>query len=339
MADPQFFTRSGPFSLAQLAEASGAVLAPGCDGSACFSDVAPLDAAGHADISFLENRRYVEAFAASKAGACIVTPQMAERAPAGMKLLLSPKPYRTYAHIAQMYYPVPAPQEWIAPTSWIDPTATLGESCRVEPGAVIYARAKIGNRCRIGANSVIGEGVVIGDDCIIGNNTSVSHAIVGQRVNLYPGVCIGQDGFGFAMGPPNHLKIPQLGRVIIGNDVEIGANSTIDRGAGPDTIIGDGCMIDNLVQIGHNVQIGRGCVLVSQSGIAGSTHLGDFVALGGQAGIIGHLRIGTGASIAGKSGVIHDVPAGKTVGGSPAVPKAEWIRQCAMITKLGRRKD
>lgn len=338
MADPRFFKVAGPFTLAQLVEISGATPAEGCDAAARFADVAPLDQAEPDTVSFLDNRKYVAAFQASRAGLCVVAPEMADKAPAGMALLLSPDPYRAYARIAQAFYPVPAPEPWIAPTAWIDPAAKLGEGCRVEPGAAIGAGVEIGARCRIGANVVIGNGVVLGDDCTIGANATISHAILGSRVNIYPGARIGQDGFGFAMGPQGHLKVPQLGRVVIGNNVEIGANTTIDRGAGPDTVIGDGCMIDNLVQIGHNVQLGRGCVIVAQVGISGSTRMGDFVAAGGQAGITGHLKIGTGAKIAAQAGVMRDIGPGETVGGAPAVPMADWLRQSALLGKMARKK-
>lgn len=338
MADPRFFIKAGPFTLAQLAELSGAAPAEGCDPKAVFMDVASLEQAGGDTVSFLDNRKYVTAFQASKAGLCVVAPEMAEKAPAGMALLLSPDPYRAYARIAQAFYPMPAPEPWVAPTAWIDDTAKVGEGCRIEPGAVIGAGAEIGARCRICANAVIGTGVVIGEDCTIGANATVSHALVGNRVNIYPGARIGQDGFGFAMGPQGHLKVPQLGRVVIGNNVEVGANATIDRGAGPDTVIGDGCMIDNLVQIGHNVQLGRGCVIVAQVGISGSTQMGDFVAAGGQAGITGHLKIGSGARIAAQAGVMRDIKPGETVGGAPAVPMADWLRQSAILGKMARKK-
>jgi UDP-3-O-[3-hydroxymyristoyl] glucosamine N-acyltransferase len=339
MADSRFFTNAGPFSLAQLAELSGAAIAEGGDPAALFVDVAPLEQAGAESVSFLDNRKYVAAFQASKAGLCVVAADMADKAPAGMALLLSPDPYRAYAHIAQAFYPVAAPEAWIAPTAHVDPSATLGDGCRVEPGAVIGPKAEIGARCRIGANVVIGQGVVLGADCTIGANATVSHALVGNRVNIYPGARVGQDGFGFAMGPQGHLKVPQLGRVVIGNNVEIGANTTIDRGAGPDTVIGDGCMIDNLVQIGHNVQLGRGCVIVAQVGISGSTRMGDFVAAGGQAGITGHLKIGSGARIAAQAGVMRDIAPGETVGGAPAVPMADWLRQSAILGKMARKKS
>jgi len=338
MADPRFFTRAGPFTLAELAAIAQATPAGAAADDVRFEDVAPLDSAQASHVSFLDNRKYLDTFATSRAGLCLVAPDHAARAPAGMALLLSDDPYRAYARVAQAFYPVRAPEPWIAPTAWVDPTAVVGAGCRIEPGAVIGARAEIGARCRIGPNAVIGEGVVLGDECTIGANASLSHTIVGRRVVIYPGARIGQDGFGFAMGPQGHLKVPQLGRVVIGDGVEVGANTTIDRGAGPDTVIGDGCMIDNLVQIGHNVHLGRGCVIVAQGGISGSTRLGDFVAAGGQAGITGHLKIGSGARIAAQSGVMRDVAPGETVGGSPAVPMADWLRGAAALGRLARRK-
>jgi UDP-3-O-[3-hydroxymyristoyl] glucosamine N-acyltransferase len=256
-----------------------------------------------------------------------------------MTLLLTTNPYIAFARAARRFYPTPRPPAGIAPSAVVDPTAVLGEGVAIAPHVVIGAHAEIGAGTAIGANSVIGDGCVIGKDCLIGANATVSHCLMGDRVMLYPGVRIGQDGFGFAMDPSGHVKIPQLGRVRIGDDVEIGANSTVDRGAGPDTVIGAGCMIDNLVQIAHNVVLGRGCVLVSQSGISGSSHLGDFVTVGGQAGIIGHLSVGDGARIGGQSGVTRDVSSGTAVGGSPAVPIMQWHRQTAALNRMTRKKD
>ena len=337
MADSRFFVKAGPFTLAELALRSGAELSIGANPSLLIHDVAPLDKATADQVSFLDNRKYVESFAGSHAGAVLVRPEWMERAPAGMALLLSHDPYRAYAKVAQAFYPSPPPVPGIAPSSHVDPQAILGEGVCIEAGAVIGAKAEIGARCRIAPNAVIGDSVVLGNDSIVGANASISHAIIGSRVIIFPGAQIGQDGFGFAMGAEGHLKVPQLGRVMIGDDVEIGANTTIDRGAGPDTVIGTGCRIDNLVQIGHNVHLGRGCVLVAQVGISGSTHLGDFVVIAGQVGIAGHLHIGDGVRVAAQSGIMRDVPSGIQVGGSPALPFKEWMRQIAVVEQLTRK--
>lgn len=337
MANTRFFTNAGPFSLAELAGAVDAELVAE-DAARLVRDVATLDKAGPDDIGFLDNRKYADAFAKSGAGACIVRPEMKATARAGMALLLTKDPYRAYARIAAKFYPTPAPEPWVAPTACIHPTAIVAADARIEPGAFIDRDTRIGSRTTIGANAVIGRGVEIGQDTVIGAHVTVSHATIGNRVTLYPGVRIGQDGFGYAMGAAGHLKVPQLGQVVIEDDVEIGANSTVDRGAGPDTVIGMGTKIDNLVQIAHNVHIGRCCVIVSQAGVAGSSELGDFVIVGGQVGIIGHLKIGTGARIAGQSGVTRDVAPGHTVAGAPAVSRVEWLRQAAILSRLSRGK-
>lgn len=337
MADPRFHRRAGPHRLGLIAERSGARLSEGANPDKLLVDVAPLQSAGTDELSFLDNAAYVGAFRISGAGACIVGPAHVPRAPAGMALLVSERPYRAYALAAQMFYPQLPPAPGIAPNAVIDPHATLGPGCRVEPGAVIGAEAVLGARTMVGPNVVIGPGVTIGDDCTIGACASLSHCLIGARVLIYPGVRIGQDGFGFAPDPGGHIKVPQLGRVVIHDDVEIGANTTIDRGSGPDTVIGAGSFIDNLVQIGHNVVLGRGCVIVAQVGISGSTKLGDYVVMGGQVGVAGHLSIGTGAKLAAKSGVTRDVPPGQVYGGFPAVPVRDWHRQTATLANLSRK--
>ena len=336
MADTRFFKRAGPFTLRQLAEMTGCALSDAARDGQQVTDVAALAEAGAGHVSFLDNRKYLADFESTKAEACFVRPDMAGRAPQGTVCLLSPAPYHAYALAAQAFYPGEGVRHFRAPSSVVDPSASLGRDCHVSAGVVIGQNAKIGNRCRLLPNAVIGDGVEIGDDCEIGANANLSHCILGARVKIYPGACIGQSGFGFAMSKTGFVTVPQLGRVMIEDDVEVGANATIDRGAGPDTVVGSGTRIDNLVQLGHNVKIGRNCVIVAQTGISGSTKLGDFVMTGGQSGFAGHLNIGTGARIAAQSGIMRDVPPGVEYMGSPAVPIRQFMRQVAKLSKLTR---
>lgn len=338
MADPRFFDNHGPFTLRRLAELSGAELTDDADPERLIHDIGPLETAGVDELSFLDNTAYLDAFANSRAGACVVSPGHRDRAPEGMALLLSSHPYQAYARIAQTFYPLPAIDAGISASAVIDPTATIGAETEVGPNVVVGAGAVIGTRCFLGPGVMVGPSVVIGDDCRLHAGVVISHALVGSRVTLYPGVKAGQDGFGFAMDPAGHVKVPQVGRVIIGDDCVVGANTTIDRGHVHDTVVGPGCWIDNLVQIGHNVELGQGCVIVSQAGISGSTKLGDFVALGGQAGLTGHLSIGDGAQIAAQSGVMANVPAGARVAGSPSQPIREYFRQVAALRRLVKQR-
>ncbi len=330
MADSRFFEVAGPLTLRRLCQIAEAELGPDSDPEQTYTDVAPLETAGPSDVSFLDNRRYLDAFANSRAGACVLDPAYADRAPQGMGLLLSPKPYRAYALIARAFYPEPPASGEVHETAVIDPTARIGASVTIGPYAVIGRDAEIGDGCQVGANAVIGAGVQIGEGTWIGPSASISHCLVGKRCQIHAGVRLGNRGFGFTLDPEGYLDVPQLGRVIIEDDVEIGANSTVDRGAGPDTVIGAGSKIDNLVQIGHNVQIGRGCVLVAQSGVAGSSKLDDYVMLGAQGGIAGHLSIGKGAQIAAQSGVMRDVEPGASVCGAPAIPIRDFFRMVSI---------
>ena len=338
MADPRFFRNAGPFSIGDISTHLGLDLPTGIDADRMFTDVMPLDSAGSEHVSFLDNRKYIPAFEHSKAGACIVSPDLADRAPDGMITLVTPTPYHVYARAAWLFYPTETPSEGIHASASVAKTAIIGVGSQIDAGAVICDGATIGDGCHIGPNCVIDVGVQIGSGTKINANATIANALVGENVIIHSGVRIGQDGFGFAMGPGGHEKVPQLGRVIIGDDVEIGANTTIDRGTGPDTEIGTGSKIDNLVQIGHNVKLGRHCVIVSQVGISGSTELGDFAVLAGQAGVAGHLKIGTGAQVAAQSGLMRDVEPGQKVGGSPAKPVKQWLRETAALERLTKKK-
>ncbi len=338
MADPRFFNSSGSFTLVELAGIAGSEPPEQGDPGHKYKDVAPLDKAGPDEVSFLDNKLYLDAFKESRAGLCLVRPEHGDQAPSSMAILVNDDPYRAYAKVARAFYPLPQAEPGIHPSAFVDDSATLGKGCQIEAGAVIGARAQLGNNCVIAPNAVIGPGVVLGDETRVGPGATVTCALIGSYTIIHDGARVGQDGFGFAMGGEGHLKVPQLGRVIIGDDVEIGANATIDRGAGPDTVIGDGCRIDNLVQIAHNVQMGRGCVIVAQVGISGSTRLDDFVIIGGQAGLTGHLHLGAGAKVAANSGVMRDIGPGEAVGGSPAMPVREWHRQTVAISRLAKGK-
>lgn len=342
MEHPGFFRRAGPFSLADIAKATGAELAPGATAAdKMIEDVRTLTDAGPRDLSFFNNRKYAEQLKATHAGACLVLPAFAGRVPDTTGKLVTPDPYRGFAQALMLFYPESRHSQ-AAPggrEQRIDPTAELEEGVIIEPGAIVGAEARIGRGTRIAAGAVIGYRVAIGRDSYIGPLATVAHALIGDRVIIHTGVRIGQDGFGFAMSGRGHFKVPQIGRVIIQDDVEIGANSAIDRGALKDTVIGEGSKIDNLVQIGHNVVLGRHCVIVAQTGISGSTELGDFVVMGGQSGTVGHIKIGTGAQIAGTAHPTKDVPPGGRIGGTPGRPLTQWAREVALLARLAKRGE
>ncbi len=338
MADTRFFKKKSNFSVRDIAEHSGCIISNDNKADVLVEDVAPLNTAKLNDISFLDNVKYKDDFLNTHAGACFVTPEVAALAPKHTVCLISNTPYKAYALTAQLFYPTKLIDGAVEDSARIHNTVNVPNSVYIGHNVVIGRAVSIGENCYIGHNTVIEDGVSIGSDCVIDGNATISHALIGDYVRIYPGVRIGQDGFGFAIDPAGHVKVPQLGRVIIQDHVEIGANTTIDRGAGPDTVIGQGTWIDNLVQIGHNVCIGKGCVIVSQVGIAGSAKISDYVAIGGQAGIAGHLNIGVGARIGAQSGIMSDIPAGQEYLGSPAFPKSQFLRQVAALNRLIKNK-
>jgi UDP-3-O-[3-hydroxymyristoyl] glucosamine N-acyltransferase len=305
------------------------------------ADVASLDRARPSHLTFLDSPKLVDALGRTRAGACLLTEPFAARAPAGVIALVVEEPMRAFIAVARHLHPDSLRPSslfdvaGVAPSASVHPSAEIEDGVTIDPGAVIGPRANIGGGTVIGANAVIGPDVRIGRDCAIGPNASVVHALIGDSVIIHAGCQIGHDGFRYQPGPRGHTKVPQLGRVIVQDNVEIGVNTTIDRGGGGDTVIGEGTKIDNLVQIGHNCMIGRHCIIVSQCGISGSVTLGDHAVLGGQVGVADHIAIGEGAVIGAKSGLMHDVPAGERWFGYPAMPGREYFRA---ITAWRKRK-
>jgi UDP-3-O-[3-hydroxymyristoyl] glucosamine N-acyltransferase len=340
MADSKFYTRKGPFTLKEICKVTGATLSDSTKDSLMIHDITTLQSANSSTIAVFHNRKYLDSFSTSQAAACFVEEGSVHKAPSTMVCLVTPKPYRAYAKVLGMFYSEASFTPSISEYAFIDPSATIGKNCLIEPGVVIRANVTIGNDTKILAHAVINEGVQIGNNCHIDVNVYVSHAQVGNNVKIYPHSTIGKTGFGFDMDQDGFISVPQIGRVIIEDSVEIGANCNIDRGSLEDTIIGAGSRIDSLVQLGHNVRLGKGCIIVSQVGIAGSTQLGNYVVAAGQVGIAGHLKIGDGVRIGAKSGLMRDVPAGETVMGIPAVSFKQWQKQIVTLERLvkGRKK-
>lgn len=304
------------------------------DEDAEITDINTLEAATPGEISFFSNSKYVTALKNTQASACILADKDIPLAPSKIGLIIVSDPYLAYAEVADMFYPDKQRANLISVGAHISETATIGANCHIEAGAYIGEHAVIGKGCYIGANAVIGNRVFIGEGSEIYPTAVIQFAHLGNHVIVHPGVKIGQDGFGFAAHKNGIKKVKQLGKVIIGDFVEIGANTTIDRGTIEDTIIGQHSKIDNLVQIAHGVEIGAYCLIVAQVGIAGSTKIGNGVVIGGQAGVIGHLTIGDGVKVAAGSGVMSDIKPGAIIGGIPAQDISKWHREVAMLKKM-----
>jgi UDP-3-O-[3-hydroxymyristoyl] glucosamine N-acyltransferase len=337
MADPRFYDNRGPFSLKRICEVAGAAVPAG--GGAAVRDLASLDGGGADHLTFFAGGGGIAGaqFDRTAAGFCFVATNEKRPAPDGCVAIPCASVQHAFVAAARLFYPLSDMAVW-SQSEAIHRSARLGEGVVLAPGVVIGPDAEIGSGTRIGPNSVIARGVTIGRNCEIGSNVSISHAYVGDGVLILPGAQIGSPGFGFASSPAGHVKIPQLGRVILQDHVEIGACTAIDRGALGDTVVGEGSKIDNLVQIGHNTRIGRHCVVVGHVGISGSCELGDFVVVGGQVGIADHVRIGDGARLAARAGVVPgNLPGGQDYGGMPAKPLKEWARELAAVSMLAKR--
>jgi UDP-3-O-[3-hydroxymyristoyl] glucosamine N-acyltransferase len=342
MSEPIFFKRGGGLSVGEIAQLTGAEPGQGARLDRRITDVAQINRAGPSDLVFLDRPQFAQHLPETRAGACLTTDQYAGRAPKHVAVLRTREPYRAFIAVTRTLFPAASRPsslfecKGIATGATVHETARLENGVTVDPGAVIGPRAEIGSGTIINAGAVIGPGVRIGRDCSIGAGVTVTHALIGDRVILHAGCRIGQDGYAFQRGSKGHEKVLQLGRVIIQDDVEIGANSTVDRGGIRDTVIGEGTKIDNLVQIGHNVLIGRHCLLAAQVGVSGSATIGDFAMLAGQVGVSDHIAIGEGAVVLAQSGVGVDIPAGERWGGYPAMPVRDWLRSYGQLRRMGR---
>ncbi|MGQ5718199.1 UDP-3-O-(3-hydroxymyristoyl)glucosamine N-acyltransferase [Pseudochrobactrum asaccharolyticum] len=344
MADPVFYTLSCAVNVADIAQLTGSELLTKQFSDRKVEHLASLDNATSDSLVFLEGKKNETALRNLKAAAVLCAEAQAGLIPEGIAVLVSRSPQRDFAAVGRkLFEQAVHPRSLlgipgISENATIHPTAEIEGTVTIEPGAVIGANVSIGSGSTISANSVIGAGCKIGRDCIIAPNVSVTYALIGNRVYLHPGVRVGQDGFGFVPGPAGLEKVPQLGRVIIQDNVEIGANTTIDRGSLSDTVIGEGTKIDNLVQVAHNVKIGRHCVIAAHTGISGSVTIGDMAMIGGRVGLADHINIGSRVQIAAASGVMNDIPDGERWGGLPARPLKQWFRDIATLRSIGQSK-
>lgn len=323
--------RRGKTLLAVLADLVGGVVSG--DPSTSIAGVAPIEAAGPEHITFLANPKYQTKLAACQAAAIIVHPSLdgSIKAP----LLLTENPYLAFAKILTFFEVPPHAGQGILPGAHVHPEAIVGENVTLSPGCVVCSGVRIGNGTCVHPNVVIGAGAVIGEDCLIHANVTIREGcILGNRVILQPGAVIGADGFGFAPEGQKYFKIPQVGHVVIEDDVEVGACSCIDRGTLGVTRIARGVKIDNLVQVAHNVHVGEDSIMVSQSGIAGSTTLGKHCTLGGQSAVAGHIRLGDNLTLAGRGGISNSVDGNQVLAGFPALPHREWLKTSMIMTHL-----
>jgi UDP-3-O-[3-hydroxymyristoyl] glucosamine N-acyltransferase len=340
MTDPVFFVPTRRYTAQEVANLAGAELADINHSSIEITGIASAAEGGAGMLVFVEGRKNARLAETVDAAAILCTAEMAVNVPPGVAVLVTRRPQAAFAAIGRLMFPAAAsPQAVTGETgvsthAFVDPTARIEPGVVVEPGAVIGPLAAIGSGTIVAPGAVIGKQCQIGRGCYVGPGASLLATLAGDRVIIHAGARIGQDGFGFAAGAAGPERMPQIGRVVIQDNVEVGANTTIDRGALSDTVIGENSKIDNLVQIAHNVRIGRNCLIAAQSGLSGSVTVGDGVVIGGGVGIADHRTIGAGAQLAAHSGVMHDVPPGEVWAGTPAEPMGAMMRGVATLRKL-----
>lgn len=337
MADNIFYIHNGKKSIGDIAQLISAELVSEAKSSELIENVCSIESAGAEDICFFYDKKNKALAQKIRAKACVTTEELSSLVPDGVAVLLVENPKLAFIKLISAFYEEHKPVARIEKDAYVSPSAKVGKNCYIGHHAVIEDDVVIGDNCVIESNAVIAHGCQIGNNCRIASNASIAYCLMGNDCYIYTGARIGQDGFGFSVVNGRHQRIPQVGRVIIGNDVEVGANTCIDRGALDDTIIGDGTRIDNLVQVAHNDKVGKYCILVAQTGIAGSCTLGDYVVCGGQAGLADHLTVGSGAQIAAQSGVMRDIEPGAIVMGTPTVPFKDFMRQVAFLQKNSKK--
>lgn len=344
MTDPVFFVPSRRYTAAEVANLTGSVLTDENLSQATIDALAPASEGGERALVFVDGKRNFALLRTLKAAAVLCPAEAADAVPAGVAVLVNPRPQQAFALVGRLLFPAastPGPmtgETGISSHAFVHPTAHIESGAIIEPGAVVGPGAGVGSGTVVAPNAVIGASCQVGRDGYIGPGASIQYALLGNGVIIHGGARVGQDGFGFVSGAKGPERMPQIGRVVIQDDVEIGSNTTVDRGAMSDTVIGEGTKIDNLVQIAHNVRIGRGCIIAGHCGLSGSVTLGDFVMLGGRVGIADHISIGSGAQVAASSGIMHDIPSGERWAGLPAQPTREFFRELSAIRAMARTR-
>ena len=342
MSEPVFFAPTRRYTVAEVAVLTGSTLVDPGHSTLEISTIASAVDGRDGALVYVEGKRNAALAGEIRATAVLCTADLVDRVPQGVAILVSARPQAAFAQFGRVLYPAAASPRAMTGETGISPAAHIDPSANIEAGAIIEAGAVIGPQAAIGAgtivapNAIIGPSCQIGRDCYVGPGAAIQHALIGNRVVIHGGAMIGQDGFGFVTGARGPERVPQIGRVIVQDDVEIGANTTIDRGALADTVIGEGTKIDNLVQVAHNVRIGRGCVIAAHCGLSGSVTLGDFVMLGGRVGIADHISVGARAQVGAAAGVMDNIPEGQRWVGAPAVPVRDFFRQVAAVQALAK---